>query len=223
MKEPPVLAALALAASAQAGCGQDLHRRRHHWKSFDEKTKRSTTIAPKEGKATKVTLTPETKGADGCQDLVGKAVTVEVSVHAKGKASPSPPPGNPLRDPPNRAACERAALFVARSAGERQRGRMTPAPIERLGPDGRRSAGRTFPRPPKRFGSPATATGRRRTPSRRTTTHAARCLDPRQPAAPDRGRRGQRSAIGSPKPDDPRGSRMKPTPLWEEIAVVALK
>ena len=54
-------------------------------KSFDEKTK-ELTIAPKEGKATKVTLTPETKGADGVKDLVGKAVTVEVSVHAKSKA-----------------------------------------------------------------------------------------------------------------------------------------
>jgi hypothetical protein len=79
-----ILAALALAASAQAGCGKT-STAEGTLKSFDEKTK-ELTIAPKEGKATKVTLTPETKGADGVKGLVGKAVTVEVSVHAKGKA-----------------------------------------------------------------------------------------------------------------------------------------
>lgn len=79
-----ILAALALAASAQAGCGKT-STAEGTLKSFDEKTK-ELTIAPKEGKATKVTLTPETKGADGVKDLVGKAVTVEVSVHAKSKA-----------------------------------------------------------------------------------------------------------------------------------------
>ena len=86
-EEPPhltILAALALAASAQAGCGKT-STAEGTLKSFDEKTK-ELTIAPKEGKATKVTLTPETKGADGVKDLVGKAVTVEVSVHAKSKA-----------------------------------------------------------------------------------------------------------------------------------------
>ena len=79
-----ILAALALAASAQAGCGKT-STAEGTLKSFDEKTK-ELTIAPKEGKATKVTLPPETKGADGVKDLVGKAVTVEVSVHAKSKA-----------------------------------------------------------------------------------------------------------------------------------------
>jgi hypothetical protein len=79
-----ILAALAIAASAQAGCGVT-ETTTGTLKSFDEKTK-ELTITPKEGKAAKITLTPETKGADGVKDLVGKAVSVEVSKHAKSKA-----------------------------------------------------------------------------------------------------------------------------------------
>lgn len=79
-----ILAALSLAAAAQAGCGKT-STAEGTLKAFDEKTK-ELTIAPKEGKPTKVTLTPETKGADAVKGLVGKAVTVEVSVHAKNKA-----------------------------------------------------------------------------------------------------------------------------------------
>ncbi len=79
-----ILAALALAASAQAGCGVT-ETTTGTLKAFDEKTK-ELTITPKEGKAAKITLTPETKGADGVKDLVGKAVSVEVSKHAKSKA-----------------------------------------------------------------------------------------------------------------------------------------
>ena len=73
-----ILAALALAASAQAGCGVT-ETTTGTLKAFDEKTK-ELTITPK------ITLTPETKGADGVKDLVGKAVSVEVSKHAKSKA-----------------------------------------------------------------------------------------------------------------------------------------
>jgi hypothetical protein len=76
-----ILAALALAASAQAGCGKTTTAE-GTLKSYDEKTK-ELTIAPKEGKPTKATLTPETKGADGIKDLVGKSVTVEIEVHKK--------------------------------------------------------------------------------------------------------------------------------------------
>jgi hypothetical protein len=79
-----LLAALSLAATAQAGCGKT-STAEGTLKAFDEKTK-ELTIAPKEGKPTKVTLTPETKGADAVKGLVGKAVSVEVSVHAKNKA-----------------------------------------------------------------------------------------------------------------------------------------
>jgi len=62
-----ILAALALAASAQAGCGVT-ETTTGTLKAFDEKTKELT------------------KGADGVKDLVGKAVSVEVSKHAKSKA-----------------------------------------------------------------------------------------------------------------------------------------
>ena len=77
-----ILSALALAAAAQAGCGKTVTNE-GTLKSFDAE-KKVVIVADKAGKETKITLTPNTKGADGVKELVGKAVKVE-SEH--GKAS----------------------------------------------------------------------------------------------------------------------------------------
>jgi hypothetical protein len=79
-----ILSALTLAAAAQAGCGKTVTTE-GTLKSYDAE-KKEIVVAPKDGKATKITLTPETKGAEDIKALIGKAITVEASVHAKTKA-----------------------------------------------------------------------------------------------------------------------------------------
>jgi hypothetical protein len=79
-----ILSALTLAAAAQAGCGKTVTTD-GTLKSYDAE-KKEIVVTPKEGKAVKITLTPETKGAEDIKSLIGKAITVEASVHAKTKA-----------------------------------------------------------------------------------------------------------------------------------------
>lgn len=79
-----ILTVLALAAAAHAGCGT-IATTEGKLASFDAE-KKVLVVTDKSGKDTSITLTPETKGADSVKDLVGKAVKVEASVHAKTKA-----------------------------------------------------------------------------------------------------------------------------------------
>lgn len=76
-----ILSVLALAAAAQAGCGKTISAE-GKVKSFDAE-KKVLVVAGKteKDKDIKVTLTPETKGAEHAKDLVGKTVKVEASVH----------------------------------------------------------------------------------------------------------------------------------------------
>lgn len=74
-----ILSILALAAAAQAGCGKTISAE-GKVKFFDAE-KKVLIVADKGGKDIKITLTPETKGADHAKDLVGKSVKVEASVH----------------------------------------------------------------------------------------------------------------------------------------------
>lgn len=74
-----ILSVLALAAAAQAGCGITISAE-GKVKSFDAE-KKILVVADKGGKDIKITLTPETKGADHAKDLVGKNVKVEASKH----------------------------------------------------------------------------------------------------------------------------------------------
>ncbi|MCX6920822.1 MAG: hypothetical protein NTX20_05815 [Verrucomicrobia bacterium] len=78
-----ILSVLALAAAAQAGCGKTATSE-GTLKSYDAEKKEI--VVSVKGKDSTVTVTPETKGADGLKDLVGKAVKVEASVHDKVKA-----------------------------------------------------------------------------------------------------------------------------------------
>ena len=78
-----ILAVLALAAAAQAGCGKTATSE-GTLKSYDAEKKEI--VVTVKGKDTSITLTPETKGAEGLKDLVGKGVKVEASVHAATKA-----------------------------------------------------------------------------------------------------------------------------------------
>jgi len=66
--------------SAYAGCGK-IETTEGKLKSFDESTKVAI-VETKEGKTTKVTLTPTSKGADKVEKLVGKDVKVSTS-HGK--------------------------------------------------------------------------------------------------------------------------------------------
>jgi len=78
-----ILSVLALAAAAQAGCGKTATSE-GTLKSYDAEKKEI--VVSVKGKDSTVTVTPETKGADGLKGLVGKAVKVEASVHDKVKA-----------------------------------------------------------------------------------------------------------------------------------------
>ena len=78
-----ILSVIALAAAAQAGCGKTATSE-GTLKSYDAEKKEI--VVSVKGKDTNVTVTPETKGAAGLKDLVGKAVKVEASVHEKTKA-----------------------------------------------------------------------------------------------------------------------------------------
>jgi hypothetical protein len=82
-----ILSILALAAAAQAGCGKTISAE-GKVKSFDAE-KKVLVVADKGGKDIKITLTPETKGADHAKDLVGKSVKVEASVHGNKALSVS--------------------------------------------------------------------------------------------------------------------------------------
>jgi len=79
-----ILTVLALAAAAQAGCGKTATSE-GTLKSFNAE-KKEIVVSVKGGKDTTIAITPETKGAEGLKDLVGKAVKVEASVHDKAKA-----------------------------------------------------------------------------------------------------------------------------------------
>ena len=79
-----ILTVLALAAAANAGCGKTATIE-GKLASFDAE-KKVLVVTDKAGKDSSITLTPETKGAAGLKDLVGKAVKVEASVHDKVKA-----------------------------------------------------------------------------------------------------------------------------------------
>jgi len=79
-----ILTVLALAAAAQAGCGKTVTSE-GTLKSFNAE-KKEIVVSVKGGKDATIAITPETKGADGLKDLVGKAVKVEASVHDKAKA-----------------------------------------------------------------------------------------------------------------------------------------
>ncbi len=79
-----ILTVLALAAAAQAGCGVTVSSE-GTLKSFNAE-KKEIVVSVKGGKDTTIAITPETKGAEGLKDLVGKAVKVEASVHDKAKA-----------------------------------------------------------------------------------------------------------------------------------------
>ena len=77
-----ILTVLALAATAQAGCGDKISSK-GTVKSYDsEKKELVVTVA---GKDTTYTLTPETDGADKAADLKGKSVEVNVDKHKKTK------------------------------------------------------------------------------------------------------------------------------------------
>jgi len=77
-----ILTVLALAAAAQAGCGDKISSK-GTVKSYDsEKKELVVTVA---GKDTTFTLTPETDGADKAADLKGKSVEVNVDKHKKTK------------------------------------------------------------------------------------------------------------------------------------------
>ena len=78
-----ILTVLALAAAAQAGCGKTATSE-GTLKSFDSEKKEL--VVTVKGKDSTIAVTPETKGAEGLKDLVGKAVKVEASVHDKAKA-----------------------------------------------------------------------------------------------------------------------------------------
>jgi hypothetical protein len=78
-----ILTVLALAAAAQAGCGKTATSE-GTLKSFNAEKKEI--VVTVHGKDATIAITPETKGADGLKDLVGKAVKVEASVHDKAKA-----------------------------------------------------------------------------------------------------------------------------------------
>ncbi len=78
-----ILSVLALAAAAQAGCGKTATSE-GTLKSYDAEKKEI--VVSVKGKDSTVTVTPETKGAAGLKDLVGKAAKVEASVHDKVKA-----------------------------------------------------------------------------------------------------------------------------------------
>jgi hypothetical protein len=79
-----ILSVIALAAAAQAGCGKTATSE-GTLKSFNAE-KKEIVVSAKGGKDATIAITPETKGADGLKELVGKAVKVEVSVHEKAKA-----------------------------------------------------------------------------------------------------------------------------------------
>jgi hypothetical protein len=79
-----ILTVLALAAAAQAGCGVTVTSE-GTLKSFNAE-KKEIVVSVKGGKDTTITLTPETKGAEGLKDLVGKGVKVEASKHSATKA-----------------------------------------------------------------------------------------------------------------------------------------
>jgi hypothetical protein len=78
-----ILSVLALAAAAQAGCGKTATSQ-GTLKSYDAEKKEI--VVTVKGKDQTIAITPETKGADGLKELVGKAVKVEASVHEKTKA-----------------------------------------------------------------------------------------------------------------------------------------
>jgi hypothetical protein len=79
-----ILTVLALAAAAQAGCGKTATSE-GTLKSFDAE-KKEIIVTVKGADSKPIAVTPETKGAEGLKDLVGKAVKVEASVHDKTKA-----------------------------------------------------------------------------------------------------------------------------------------
>ena len=81
-----ILTVLALAAAAQAGCGKT-STTEGVLKSFDAEKKQIVVTPLKGAKDVTITLTPETTGAEGLKDLVGKGVKVEASVHAATKAT----------------------------------------------------------------------------------------------------------------------------------------
>lgn len=78
-----IVASLALAIVANAACGKTVTSE-GTLKSFDAE-KKTLVVVDAAGKATTITLTPSTTGADKVSDLVGKAVTV-VSEHNKAQS-----------------------------------------------------------------------------------------------------------------------------------------
>ena len=77
-----ILTVLALAAAAQAGCGDKISSK-GTVKSYDAEKK--ALVVTVGGKDTTYTLTPETDGADKAADLKGKSVEVNVDKHVKTK------------------------------------------------------------------------------------------------------------------------------------------
>lgn len=71
------------AGSAFAGCGKTTTSE-GKLKSFDAATK-TVVVEGKDGKATSITLTPSTTGADKIADMVGKNVKV-VAEHGKAQS-----------------------------------------------------------------------------------------------------------------------------------------
>lgn len=78
-----ILAVLALAAAAQAGCGVKVTSV-GTLKSYDAEKKEI--VVSVKGADSTITVTPETEGLDKIKDLVGKGVKVEASKHSATKA-----------------------------------------------------------------------------------------------------------------------------------------
>jgi VCBS repeat-containing protein len=78
-----ILATVALALHAEAGCGKKVTNE-GTLKSFDTETKKLVVVAA-DGTSATIALTPTTTGADKVSELVGKAVTV-VSEHGKAES-----------------------------------------------------------------------------------------------------------------------------------------
>ncbi len=77
-----ILTVLALAAAAQAGCGDKISSK-GTVKSYDAEKK--ALVVTVGGSDKTFTLTPETEGADKAADLKGKAVEVNVDKHKQSK------------------------------------------------------------------------------------------------------------------------------------------
>lgn len=75
-----IAAVLALGSAAHAGCGK-IETTEGTLKSFDKETK-TLKVEGKDAKVASITLTPETKGANLIDGLVGKSVKVDAT-HGK--------------------------------------------------------------------------------------------------------------------------------------------